>query len=227
MKEKFLPTDFKKMKTLFFSLILTIYPFLSKAQAIHTGDKWIEKALDKIKNQKNACLVFSYQERNLPTFKKGKLFLSKDRYKLFLDDNFIQICDGEKVYTINPQSKEITITHKDLSGSLSPIAMLDIYKVNFIPEKGMRKKYRSKDKEDKIIQVIKLSPKGESGYEGNFSVEIDISNFQIYQLIGHNMNEFFRLIIESWKENEKLKESLFEFDKKKYEELGYTITELD
>lgn len=219
------------MRKSFFYLVFIGFLSFIKAQENSninlSAKKWIEKTIYRIKNQKNTRIFFNYQVKNLPPLKKGEISLCKDTYR-FLLENIIQICDGEKIYTINTKTKEITTTHKDLSGSLSLIAMLDIYKENFKFKKGIRKRYKQKNK---IVQIIELFSKEGSGYKEKFLIEIDIFNFQIYKIsmLSKN-NTALEIFIEDWNENAKINPNLLKFDSlylEKYENQGYLINQLD
>lgn len=146
----------------------------------------------------------------------GQVYAAKEKYHLILP-SITQIYDGNKIYTISKEDKEITSSDKEDGESLSPTNILNLYKSGFnITFEGNTTINNVK------CSVIKLVP---IDTKKSKSILLALSNNKIIR-VSENYNDGSSLIlmIIDFKENLIVNKSLLTFDKNNYKD--YTLTEL-
>tara|TARA_R110001632_G_scaffold80454_6_gene179925 strand:- start:7619 stop:8293 length:675 start_codon:yes stop_codon:yes gene_type:complete len=155
----------------------------------------------------------------LPT--NGKITLQGEKYNLdYLGSNFV--FDGNKLYVVNHDEKEVTINDQDLSeddGFIYPSKLLTFHQEGY--NYSMSKLVNIKGRK---IQFVELTPIDSASEIVKVHLGIDSKTKHIYQLIQFGANGAkTTLTINQFKSNQIISDQLFKFDKAKYEKLDYLI----
>ena len=151
----------------------------------------------------------------------GKIALKGEKYNLeYLGNTFI--FDGNKLFVINHDDREITITEGDLSeddGFIYPSKLLTFYQEGYNYQMGQLELI-----DKKKIQFVELFPIDSNSEIIKVKLGIDLEFQHMYQLvqIGEN-GAITKLTINKLESNTSISDSLFQFDQAKYEELDYLI----
>lgn len=190
-----------------------------------TIDSKSQKILDEVtrnyKSKKNSYFKFSYTSgsgKNLRS-QTGIFYSDNTRYKLKIMGTE-QIFDGNKLYNINDEDKEVTISKpNDEQIHFSPLSYLDSYKKEYDVT------YSGKKTMSGIpVDVIKMVPVKNNGLK-NVTLYVNTPQKKLIKLEQiTTSNEVAVIGISDYKENQKLSPNLFTFDKSKYQ--NYLITEL-
>lgn len=196
--------------------------FVAHSQTI---DSKSQKILDEVtrnyKSKKNSYFKFSYTSgsgKNLRS-QTGIFYSDNTRYKLKIMGTE-QIFDGNKLYNINDEDKEVTISKpNDEQIHFSPLSYLDSYKKEYDVT------YSGKKTMSGIpVDVIKMVPVKNNGLK-NVTLYVNTPQKKLIKLEQiTTSNEVAVIGISDYKENQKLSPNLFTFDKSKYQ--NYLITEL-
>ena len=190
-----------------------------------TIDSKSQKILDEVtrnyKSKKNSYFKFSYTSgsgKNLRS-QTGIFYSDNTRYKLKIMGTE-QIFDGNKLYNINDEDKEVTISKpNDEQIHFSPLSYLDSYKKEYDVT------YSGKKTMSGIpVDVIKMIPVKNNGLK-NVTLYVNTPQKKLIKLEQiTTSNEVAVIGISDYKENQKLSPNLFTFDKSKYQ--NYLITEI-
>lgn len=190
-----------------------------------TIDSKSQKILDEVtrnyKSKKNSYFKFSYTSgsgKNLRS-QTGIFYSDNTRYKLKIMGTE-QIFDGNKLYNINDEDKEVTISKpNDEQIHFSPLSYLDSYKKEYDVT------YSGKKTMSGIpVDVIKMVPVKNNGLK-NVTLYVNTPQKKLIKLEQiTTTNEVAVIGISDYKENQKLSPTLFTFDKSKYQ--NYLITEI-
>ena len=151
----------------------------------------------------------------------GEINLKGEKYSLnYLGNHFIY--DGAKLYVINHDEKEISISDSDLSdddGFIYPSKLLTFYKEGYTLEMGKLQNIKGKK-----IQFVTLNPIDSNSEIIMVELGIDVKTKHIYKLIQTGINASKTMFtITEFKKNEDLSESFFSLNKTKYLSDNYTI----
>jgi outer membrane lipoprotein-sorting protein len=152
---------------------------------------------------------------------RGVINLKGEKYNLdYLGNKFI--FDGNKLYVINNDEKEINITDGDLEeedGFIYPSKLLTFYKEGYNFAWG-----KEENKNGRKIQFVDLTPIDSNSDIVKVQLGIDAKTKHIYKLvqIGSNGSKT-TFTITKFKSNQAISEKLFTFDKEKYLQQNYTI----
>ena len=151
----------------------------------------------------------------------GKITLSGEKYNLdYLRNTFI--FDGNKLYVINHDEKEITINNQDLNdddGIIYPSKLLTFYEEGY--NYSMSNLVATKNRK---IQIIELIPMDSDSEIVKVNLGIDVATKHIYKLIQFGANGTKTILtIHQFKSDQNISEDMFQFDKSKYEKLDYLI----
>ena len=151
----------------------------------------------------------------------GKITLSGEKYNLdYLGNTFI--FDGNKLYVINHDEKEITINNQDLNdddGIIYPSKLLTFYEEGY--NYSMSNLVATKDRK---IQIIELIPMDSDSEIVKVNLGIDVATKHIYKLIQFGANGTKTMLtIHQFKSDQNISEDMFQFDKSKDEKLDYLI----
>ncbi|KFC22610.1 LolA family protein [Epilithonimonas lactis] len=187
-------------------------------QTIDTKSKTILDDVTKsYKAKKNSYFKFAYTSG--ASSQTGIFYSDNNRYKLKIMGTE-QIFDGNKVYSISDEDKEVTIAKpNDNQAAFSPLSYLDSYK------KDYNVSYSGKKTISGIpVDVIKMTPVKANGLK-SVTLYVNTPQKKLIKLEQVSTNNDLAVItISNYKENQTLSPSIFTFDKSKYQ--NYLITEL-
>lgn len=205
-----------------FAVILMGTGFSAHSQTIDGKSKSIlDDVTRNYKSKKNTYFKFTYSTgaSKVSQSQTGIFYSDNNRYKLKIM-GIEQIFDGNKVYNINDEDKEVTVSKpNDNQTHFSPLSYLDSYKNEY------NVKYAGKKSVSGIpVDIIKMTPVKNNGIK---SVTLYINTPQkklikLEQVSGNN--DIAVISINNYKENQPLSSSVFTFDKAKYH--NYLVTEL-
>lgn len=152
---------------------------------------------------------------------RGNISIQGEKYNLnYLGNVFI--FDGSKLYVINNEEKEVSITEGDLdegSGFIYPSKLLTFYKEGYNFEMG-----KVINSNGRKIQFVTLNPIDSSSEIIKVELGIDYMTKHIYKLIQTGDNGAkTTFTITNFKSNQPLADSFFSFDKEKYKSQNYII----
>lgn len=213
------------MKTL-----ASITLFLLVTLNLQAQDKKAKDLLDqvtaKVKSYNNIVIDFKYalnnSKENINQESKGNVTMKGDMYVLNLM-GVTKIFDGKKIYTINPEDEEVSISklnEKD-DGAITPSKMLTFYNTGYKYTWDINQNVKGRQ-----IQYVKLVPTSAKDQRKEILLGIDIQTKNIYNLIeiGKNGTKT-TLTVNSFKINQPLSKNQFTFEASKYPK--YYINKLD
>ena len=193
--------------------LLLVSSTLLFAQGPEQAKYLLNQVSAETKKQKNLRFEFQYvlenKEEDTRQETEGKVTLAGNQYKLeFLE--VIQLFDGNKIYTIVPENKEITVSDPEENEAISvnPSQLLNFYEEGYGYEWDIRQKVMGRN-----IQFVKLIPTEENVDIQYLLLGIDIAKNSIYKLIeiGNNKTST-TLTIKNQEENISLSPDFFEFN---------------
>ena len=216
----------KKTGILFLSLFIATVAF---AQSAEKAKSLLDEVSAKMGAYENMYIGFSQtlsneeagiKEGDEPPI-KGEINLKGEKYSLnYMGNHFIY--DGAKLYVINHDEKEISISNSDLSdddGFIYPSKLLTFYKEGYTLEMG-----KFQNIKDRNIQFVTLNPIDSNSEIIMVELGIDVKTKHIYKLIQTGINTSKTMFtITEFKKNEDLSESFFSLNKTKYLSDNYTI----
>lgn len=216
----------KKITVLFLSIFLTTIAF---SQSSEEAKLLLDEVSTKMGAYENMSINFSQtlsnedagiKEGDEPPI-RGQISLQGEKYSLnYLGNKFI--FDGKKLYVINNDEKEVTVTDGDMSGDdgfIYPSKLLTFYKEGYSFEMGDLKNLNGRE-----IQLVTLNPMDSNSDIVKVELAIDAKTKHIYKLIqtGSNTSKTTFTITE-FKSNETLSSGFFSFDEEKYKKLKFII----
>ncbi len=214
-----------KMKNV--ASVLWVYFICFSAMA---QDKKAKELLDqvtaKVKSYDNIVIDFKYalnnQKENVNQESKGNVVMKGNMYVLNLM-GVTKLFDGKKVYTINPEDEEITISkfnEKD-ENAVTPSKMLTFYNSGYKYTWDIVQNVKGRK-----IQYVKLVPTSAKDKRKEILLGIDQQTKNIYTVIevGKNGTKT-TLTVLSFKTNQNLPKNQFAFEQAKYPK--YYINKLD
>lgn len=204
------------MKKLFFWVLAIALSIQVQAQD-KKAKNLLNQVSSKVKSYKNIKIDFKYAlqnaKENVNQESSGTVVLQNNKYKLQLM-GVTKLFDGKRVYTINPEDEEITISKgNDKEDNLiTPSKMLTFYNKGYSYSWDITQNVKGRS-----IQYIKLVPTTAKDQRKQILLGIDTKAKQIYNLIevGKNGTKT-TLTVVSFKTNQKLPENQFKFDKATY-----------
>jgi hypothetical protein len=216
----------KKTGILFLSLFIATVAF---AQSAEKAKSLLDEVSAKMGAYENMYLGFSQTLSNEEAGIKegdeppinGEINLKGEKYRLnYLGNHFIY--DGAKLYVINHDEKEISISDSDLSdddGFIYPSKLLTFYKEGYNLEMGKLQNIKGKK-----IQFVTLNPIDSNSEIIMVELGIDVKTKHIYKLIQTGINTSKTMFtINEFKKNEDLSENFFSLNETKYLSNNYTI----
>ncbi|MEO9893966.1 outer membrane lipoprotein carrier protein LolA [Aurantibacter sp.] len=210
------------MKKFLFLILVTITTVAS-AQSADKAKNLLDEVYNKVKSYDNIAVDFKYSlhnaEADINQETRGDVTMKGDKYIA----NFFgatQMYDGKKVYTITPENEEVSIEDKsDDPNAFSPSELLTFYKQGQTYSWDIEQNVQGRK-----IQFVKLTPIDTDSEIASQLLGIDIETKHIHKLImtGKNGTKT-TIIVNSFKTNLPLSETLFTFDEGKYEADGYYI----
>ena len=207
----------KKITLLFIIIILSNNIIIS--QNSEEAVKLLNKVSENIKSYDNIYINYTYTlfnlEEDINQINKGSFVTEDDKWKFVMLD-VTRIFDGDKLYTIIPDDEEVTIStqNPDDESTITPNKMLYFYEEGYNFEMDIVQ-YVGRKK----IQYVKLIPMDSDAEIKYILMGIDVEFNQIYKVIETGINDTQTTIaIIDFEVNLPLEESLFVFDKEKYNE---------
>ena len=210
-------------------LVITAFIILSGISS-HAQDKKAKALLDevtaKVKTYDNIVIDFKYSlnnsKENINQESKGNVTMKGNQYVLNLM-GVTKLFDGKKIYTINPEDEEISISkfnEKD-ENVITPSKMLTFFNSGYKFSWDILQ-----DIKGRKIQFIKLIPINTKDQRKEILLGIDTQTKNIYNLIeiGKNGTKT-TIVVNSFKTNQPLSKNQFIFVESKYPK--YYINKLD
>jgi outer membrane lipoprotein-sorting protein len=218
---------FKTIVVFIFSLLLVSN--ISFGQSSEEAKKLLDEVSTKMSSYKNMYIGFSQSLINLEAGIKegdeppirGEVNLAGEKYRLdYLGNQFI--FDGKKLYVINNDEKEISVTDGDLDdedGFIYPSKLLTFYKQGYNFEMGKLQTVKGRK-----LQFVTLYPIDSNSEIVKVELAIDAKTKHIVQLIqtGENGSKT-TFTITNFKSNLNLSDDFFNFDREKYLKKKYII----
>tara|TARA_B100000767_G_C19762339_1_gene535804 strand:+ start:446 stop:1102 length:657 start_codon:yes stop_codon:yes gene_type:complete len=159
------------------------------------------------------------EEDELPMM--GQISLQGEKYNLnYLGNTFIY--DGKKLYVINNDEKEVTITEGDMNGEdgfIYPSKLLTFYREGYNLQMGDLKNMKGRK-----IQFVILTPMDSDSDIVKIAFGVDLKTLHLYKLIQTGSNgSITSFTITEFKSNQTLSNDFFSFNKEKYQKLKYSI----
>ena len=216
-----------KMKKITILIVLFLASTISFSQSSDEAKSMLDEVSSKMGSYKNMKIRFSQTLSNEEAGIKegdeppinGNIHLAGEKYNLeYLGNTFIY--DGKKLYVINNEEREISITDGDLDGDdgfIYPSKLLTFYKEGYNFEMG-----KIINMNGRKIQFVTLNPIDSNSDIVKVELGIDAKTKHIYKLIQTGSNGARTIFtINEFKSDLPLSDSIFKFDKTKYK--GFII----
>ena len=209
------------------NLTLVIFTFFTAfSQGGEEAKKILDQVSDKMSSYENVYIEFDYilenKAEDVQQDMNGDVILQGEKYIV----NFFgstQMFDGTKTYTIIPENEEVNISIADIddNNTITPSKFFSFYKSGYSYSIDELKNIKGKK-----IQFVKLVPIDSNSEVASVLVGINNKTNHIYIIkeIGKNGTDT-TLTVKKMKTNQNLKNTLFLFDQKKYEDLDYIIND--
>ncbi len=209
------------------SFLISIFFVNLSGQAIDLEANALLKEVSyKISNFESIEITFEYSiindTQNLQQRTDGKIIVKNDKFSLDIF-GIRQIFDGEKLYTISNEDKEITISKQpaDEFNYFNPSSLLNSLKKSYNCKMDILQK-----KSGSTVQYIKFLPFDSNSEIKYILVGVDNKTKIINNLVMFDENKIKTVIkIKEFNTNKSLPKSSFKFDISKYKE--YYINNLD
>ena len=213
------------MKTLASIALFILISFNLQAQDKKAKDL-LDQVTAKVKSYDNIVIDFKYalnnSKENINQESKGNVTMKGNMYVLNLM-GVTKIFDGKKIYTINPEDEEVSISklnEKD-DHAVTPSKMLTFYNSGYKYTWDIKQNVKGRQ-----IQYVKLVPTSAKDQRKEILLGIDIQTKNIYNLIEMGKNGTkTTLTVNSFKINQPLSKNQFTFEASKYPK--YYINKLD
>ena len=208
-------------------LLWTLFSFVGQAQNNDSeAQELLNKVSAKVKSYKNLILEFKYvlenTEEKIRQETKGDVAIQGDKYVLNIL-GIRRIYDGESLFTISNEDEEVTISSNNTSdeNTITPSELLNFYEDGYTYKLDIIQNVKGKK-----IQYVRLNPITSNSEIKYVLLGIDIKTNHIHNLIeiGNNGTKT-TLTINSFKTNQPVTKTFFQFDKNKYN--SYYINRLD
>jgi outer membrane lipoprotein-sorting protein len=188
----------------------------------------LDDVSEKVKSYDNIKIDFKYTLNNTKEKVKqetrGNVTLQGENYLLNMLGT-TRIFDGTSIYNIVPEDEEVTISSYDSQDDkeITPSRMLTFYEKVYRYKMDILQNVKGRK-----IQFIKLIPIDSNAEIKDILLGIDLQTKHIFKLIQtDSQGTQFTITVNSFKTNQPLSKTLFNFDETKYVEDGYYINKLD
>lgn len=210
----------------FLPLFLSFFIGLSVSAQDKKAKDLLDEVTAKVKGYSNIVIDFKYSltnpKENINQESKGNVILKGNQYVLNLM-GVTKMFDGKKIYTINPEDEEITISKFDEKDekAITPSKMLTFFNTGYKYSWDIQQNIKGRK-----IQYIKLIPTSGKDQRKEILLGIDVQTKNIYNLIETGKNGTrTTLTVNSFKTNQPLSKNQFTFVAGKYP--NYYINKLD
>ena len=199
-------------------LLWTLFSFIGQAQSrTSEAQQLLDDVSAKVKSYDSMMLEFKYvlenTEENIRQETRGDVTLQNDKYVLNIL-GITRIYDGKSLVTISPEDEEVTISSNNTTdeNTITPSKLLSFYKEGYTYNMDINQNIMGRK-----IQYIKLIPIDSDSEIKYVLLGIDSSTKHVYNLIEIGSNDTkTTLTINSFKTNQPLSKTFFEFDVKNY-----------
>ena len=208
---------------------------LAYSQDNSSAELLLNKVSENIKNYENIYINYAYTLKNIEEdinqTNKVSFVKKGDKYNVKWND-ITFIYDGKKLYTINPDDEEVTISTEDLDEetTITPNKILTFFEEGYEFKMDIKQDitvtdyYEQKDR--KVLQYVKLIPIDSESEIEYILLAIEIKNNRIYKSIERGKNgTVTTYTITSFEVDLPLNDDLFIFNKKQYKD--YYINDID
>lgn len=213
------------MKNLIVVFLAVCSISLAQAQGAKT---LLNEVSTKVKGYDNIVIDFKWNLNNakegVNQDTRGDVSIQGDHYLLNMM-GITRIFDGQKIYTINPEDEEVTISNysSEDDKEITPSKLLTFYEKGYTYKLDITQTVKGRK-----IQYVKLIPIDSKAEIKDILLGIDAQSKHIYRLIQTDANGTkYTLTVNSFKTNQPLSKTLFTFDEAKYEKDGYYIDRLE
>lgn len=209
----------KKLLLLIFVLGFTFSPAQSKE-----AKSLLDQSTALYKKSSTFYIKYQYKAVNvkvgLNTRSTGEVYARGSRYNLTLLDTQ-QIYDGEKLYTISKDEKEVVVSRPNANGNdlLTPMALLNAYKEGYVFSMAGVGIVNGKK-----VQYIKLQPEVK-GALSHIIVAIDKQTKALVEIKEINRGTTVTLTVKEYVKDLILPSNIFTFSENNYS--NYVITDID
>ena len=186
----------------------------------------LDEVSAKAKGYDSMTLEFKYvlenTEENIKQETRGDVTLQDDKYVLNIL-GITRIFDGKSLTTISPEDEEVTISSNNTTdeNTITPSKLLSFYEDGYNYKMDVIQNIMGRK-----IQYVKLNPIDSESEIKYVLLGIDSNTKHVYNLIEIGTNDTKTILtINSFKTNQPLSKTFFEFDAKKYSD--YYINQLD
>lgn len=216
-----------KILNSFLSFLITIFSVNLSGQTIDLeANALLKEVSDKISNFESIEITFDYSiindTQDLQQHTYGKIVVKNDMFSLDIF-GIRQIFDGEKLYTISNEDKEVTVSKQqaDEFNYFSPNSLLNSLTKSYLCKMDIIQK-----KSGSIVQYIKFFPVDSNSEIKYILVGVDNKTKIINNLALLDENKIKTVIkIKEFNTNKSFPKSYFNFEKSKYK--GFYINNLD
>ena len=188
----------------------------------------LDEVSSKVKSYDNIAITFKYTlnntKENIKQDTRGDITLQSDKYVLNMM-GISRMFNGTKIFTIVPEDEEVTISNyneeedKDISAS----KLLTFYDQGYTNKMDVVQNVKGRK-----IQFVKLIPIDTNAEIKDILLGIDMQTKHVYKLIQtDSFGTQYTITVNSFKTNQPISGTLFQFDEKKYIDDGYYINKLD
>lgn len=208
-------------------LLWALSSFVSQAQSGDSEAQLLLKEVSaKVKSYKNLKLEFKYVleniEENIRQETKGDVTIQGDKYVLNIL-GISRIFDGQSLFNISAEDEEVTVSSNNTTdeNTITPSELLSFYEDGYAYNLDIIQNIKGKK-----IQYVRLNPINSDSEIKYVLLGIDNETKHIYNLIEIGTNDTkTTLTINSFKTNQTISETFFQFDESKYSD--YYINRLD
>lgn len=188
----------------------------------------LDQVSSKVKSYDNIAITFKYTlnntKENIKQDTRGDITLQKDKYVLNMM-GISRMFNGAKIYTIVPEDEEVTISsyNEEEDKDISASKLLTFYDEGYTNKMDVVQNVKGRK-----IQFVKLIPIDTNAEIKDILLGIDMQTKHVYKLIQtDSFGTQYTITVNSFKTNQPISETLFQFDEKKYIDDGYYINKLD
>lgn len=190
--------------------------------------KLLNEVSAKVKTYDNIFIDFKWNLNNakekVQQETRGDVTIVGNKYILNMLGT-TRMFDGKKVYSIVPEDEEVTISNYNPNDDkeITPSKLLTFYEKGYTYKMDIVQTVKGRK-----IQYVKLIPIDTKAEIKDILLGIDVQTKHIYKLIQTDANGTqYTLTVNSFKTNETLSQTLFTFDKTKYQKEGFYINNLN
>lgn len=214
------------MKKIIQIILLLFISICAQAQKDKKAKQLLDQVTQKIKTYDNIVIDFKYSLNNskekINQDSKGNVTMKGNMYVLNLM-GVTKMFDGKKIYNINPEDEEITISKFDEKDetAITPSKMLTFFNKGYKCSWDILQEMKGKK-----VQYVKLIPNNKKDQRKEILLGIDVATKNIYNLIevGRNGTKT-TLTVNSFKTNQTLDPNQFTFVASKYK--NYYTNKID